>query len=101
MKITEAGIDSIKISNSIGDERGAQFVIWLYFQVDEDGRQTGQELVVTVPYDPDMTFNEIARHAFAKATDMLRAGSGMDETMWWRKFNKTLEPLPNWSAGPQ
>lgn len=101
MRITEAGIDSIKISNSVGDERGAQFVIWLYFQVDEDGRQTGQELVVTVPYDPDMTFSEIAGHAFQKASEMLRAGCEMDKSIWWRKFKKTLQPLPNWSAGPQ
>ncbi|HVW54347.1 MAG TPA: hypothetical protein VHC00_01570 [Rhizobiaceae bacterium] len=101
MKITEAGIDRIKISNSIGGELGAQFIIWLYFQVDESGRQTGQELVVTVPYDPDLTFNQIAREAFAKAAEMLRAGCALDEDAWWRKFNKTLEPLPNWAAGPQ
>ena len=100
MKITAAGIDSIKISNTEGTEKGAQFIVWLYFQVEDEGRQTGQELVVSVPYDPDLTFNEIARQAFAQATALLRAGSGMDESVWWRQFNKSLEPLPEWAATP-
>jgi hypothetical protein len=100
MKITAAGIDSIKISNMVGTEKGAQFIVWLYFQVEDEGRQTGQELVVSVPYDPDFTFNEIARQAFAQATALLRAASNMDEAAWWRRFNRSIEPLPEWAATP-
>jgi len=100
MKITAAGIDSIKISNMEGTEKGAQFIVWLYFQVEDEGRQTGQELVVSVPYDPDFTFNEIARQAFAQATCLLRTASSMDEAAWWRRFNRSIEPLPEWAATP-
>ena len=52
------------------------------------------------PDDPDLTFNEIARQAFTQATALLRAGSGMDESAWWRQFNRSLEPLPAWTATP-
>ncbi len=100
MKITAAGIDSIKVSNTEGTEKGAQFLVWLFFQVEEDGRQTGQELVVSVPYDPDLTFNEIARQAFSQASAILCAGCEMDEATWWRQFKKTLEPLPAWTTAP-
>jgi hypothetical protein len=53
-----------------------------------------------VPYDPDFTFNEIARQAFAQATALLRAASNMDEAAWWRRFNRSIEPLPEWAATP-
>lgn len=51
MKVTAAGIDRIKIANADASGHDAQFVVWLYLQVDEGGTQTGQELVVSVPYD--------------------------------------------------
>lgn len=101
MKITAAGIDSIKIGNADGSGHGAQFVVWLYFQVDEGGSQTGQELVIHLPFDPDLTFGDIARQAFVKAKRILRAGSAMDEDAWLSNFARSLEPLPEWSTGPQ
>lgn len=101
MKITAAGIDRIKISNADATGQGAQFIVWLYFQVDEEGTQTGQELVVTVPYDSRLSFNDIAMKSFEKARAMLRAGCAMDEAAWWTNFNKSLEPLPEWSTAPQ
>lgn len=100
MRITAAGIDSIKISNVEGTEKGAQFIVWLFFQVEDEGRQTGQELVVSVPYDPDLTFNEIAGRAFSQAAALLRAGCSMDETDWWQQFNRSLEPLSERTATP-
>jgi hypothetical protein len=100
VKVTAAGIDSMKISNAEGTEKGAQFIVWLFFQVEDEGRQTGQELVVSVPYDPDLTFNKIARQAFSQAATLLRAGCDMGEKDWWQQFNRSLEPLPEWTATP-
>lgn len=101
MKITAAGIDRIKISNADASGQGAQFVVWLYLQVEEDGTQTGQELVVSVPYASGVTFDELATHAFERARTLLRAGCDMDEAMWWRQFNRSLAPLPEWTPAPQ
>jgi len=101
MKVTAAGIDRIKITNADATGQGAQFVVWLYLQVDEGGTQTAQELVVSVPYDAQMTFDDLATRAFERATAMLRACCDMDETMWWKQFNRSLAPLPEWTTGPQ
>ncbi len=101
MNVTAAGIDRIKIANADASGHGAQFVVWLYLQVDEGGTQTGQELVVSLPYDPSMTFDDLASQAFEKAHAMLRACCDMDESMWWKQFNRSLAPLPEWTAGPQ
>lgn len=101
MQITAAGIDRIKISNADASGHGAQFIVWLYLQVDEEGTQTGQELVVTVPYDSRLTFDDLAMRSFEKARALLRAGCDMDEAAWWAKFNRSLEPLPEWTPAPQ
>ena len=68
MIVTAAGIDRIKIANADASGHGAQFVVWLYLQVDEGGTLTGQELVVSLPYDPTMTFDDLASQAFERAT---------------------------------
>ena len=78
MKVTAAGIDRIKIGNADTSGHGAHFVVWLYLQVDEGGTQTGQELVVSVPYDAQMTFDDLATQAFEKAHAMLRACCEID-----------------------
>ena len=101
MNVTAAGIDRINISNADASGQGAQFVVWLYLQVEDDGAQTGQELVVTLPYDSGITFDELATQAFAKANSLLRAGCDMDEAMWRRQFNRSLAPLPEWAPAPQ
>lgn len=101
MKVTAAGIDRIKISNADASGQGAHFVVWLYLQVDDSGTQTGQELVVSVPYDAHMTFDDLATQAFEQAHALLRACCDMDKSMWWKQFNRSLAPLPEWTAGPQ
>ena len=101
MNVTAAGIDRIKVANADASGHGAQFVIWLYLQVDEGGTLTGQELVVSLPYDPTMTFDDLASQAFERAHAMLRACCEMDRSMWWKQFNRSLAPLPEWTTGPQ
>lgn len=101
MKVTAAGIDRIKIGNADANGQGAHFVVWLYLQVDEGGTQTGQELVVSVPYDAQMTFDEIATQAFEKAHALLVACCEIDKSMWWKQFNHSLAPLPEWTPGAQ
>ncbi|MCV0396941.1 MAG: hypothetical protein K5872_08970 [Rhizobiaceae bacterium] len=101
MKVTAAGIDRIQISNADASGHDARFIVWLYLQIEEDGTQTGQELVVSVPYDSSLTFDDLAMKSFEKARGLLVAACQMDESMWWRKFNRSLEPLPEWSPAPQ
>jgi len=101
MKVSAAGIDRIQISHADASGQGARFVVWLYLQVEEDGVQTGQELIVSVPYDSQLTFDDIAMKSFEKARALLRAGCEMDEAMWWKQFNRSIEPLPEWAPAPQ
>ena len=42
MRVTAAGIDRINISNADASGQSAQFVVWLYLQVEDDGAQTGR-----------------------------------------------------------
>ncbi|UVC19394.1 hypothetical protein [Mesorhizobium onobrychidis] len=56
---------------------------------------------VSVPYDAHMTFDDLATQAFEKAHAMLRACCEIDESMWWKQFNRSLEPLLEWTPGAQ
>ncbi|RWP39320.1 MAG: hypothetical protein E5Y63_19295 [Mesorhizobium sp.] len=78
---------------------GAHFVVWLYLQVDEGGTQTGQERVVSVPYDAHMTFDNLATQAFEKAHAMLRACCEIDSsTAAWRRCPNGRRALNSWQT---
>jgi hypothetical protein len=52
----------------------------------------GIKLSADVPYDPNLTYEEISKRGVARASEMLATVSAESETLWFDLHRESLEP---------
>jgi hypothetical protein len=94
MKLTE--VEASKITLLKPDEEGGEqsFIvrIGLIMKHGDEPIGLGINMAADVPYDPSLTFDEIAKRGVARAREILRLAVDTDEVVWSDLHKESLQP---------